>query len=77
MRKILFLIIVGSFLVTTQAFGHSGGTDRWGCHHDHKRGGYHCHNKPDTPSPEEAKKIKDEKKEHKGIKIKKIKINIK
>lgn len=22
---------------------HSGGTDRNGCHHDRKRGGYHCH----------------------------------
>jgi len=22
---------------------HSGGTDSSGCHHDHKRGGYHCH----------------------------------
>lgn len=23
--------------------GHSGGTDAYGCHHDRKRGGYHCH----------------------------------
>ena len=22
---------------------HSGGTDSAGCHHDRKRGGYHCH----------------------------------
>jgi len=22
---------------------HSGGTDSKGCHHDHKKGGYHCH----------------------------------
>ncbi|MFV8570052.1 YHYH domain-containing protein [Marinobacter sp. SBS5] len=22
---------------------HSGGTDGNGCHHDRKRGGYHCH----------------------------------
>ena len=23
---------------------HSGGTDSAGCHHDRRRGGYHCHN---------------------------------
>jgi len=22
---------------------HSGGTDAYGCHHDHIHGGYHCH----------------------------------
>ncbi len=22
---------------------HSGGTDKYGCHRDRKRGGYHCH----------------------------------
>ena len=22
----------------------SGGTDKYGCHTDHKNGGYHCHN---------------------------------
>jgi hypothetical protein len=32
-----------SVLVCLHAFGHSGGTDSSGCHHDHKRGGYHCH----------------------------------
>lgn len=25
------------------AFAHSGGLDASGCHHDRKRGGYHCH----------------------------------
>lgn len=25
------------------AFGHGGGLDKQGCHHDRKRGGYHCH----------------------------------
>lgn len=26
-----------------EAVMHSGGVDDYGCHHDHKRGGYHCH----------------------------------
>ena len=25
---------------------HSGGLDVYGCHHDHKNGGYHCHRGP-------------------------------
>jgi cysteinyl-tRNA synthetase len=27
----------------SEADMHSGGTDKKGCHHDRKRGGYHCH----------------------------------
>lgn len=37
------LAIVLSMLVCSVAFAHSGGTDKNGCHHDHKSGGYHCH----------------------------------
>lgn len=33
----LLLILAGS------ASAHSGGTDANGCHHDHKRGTWHCH----------------------------------
>lgn len=41
MRVIGFVL---SLLITaTAAFGHGGGTDRNGCHHDRKNGGYHCH----------------------------------
>jgi len=25
---------------------HGGGLDAYGCHHDRKRGGYHCHRGP-------------------------------
>ena len=25
------------------SISHSGGTDSFGCHNDHIRGGYHCH----------------------------------
>lgn len=27
-----------------EAKGHSGGTDKYGCHTNHKTGDYHCHN---------------------------------
>ncbi len=35
-----FLLV---FLHAFPAYPHSGGLDRYGCHHDRKRGGYHCH----------------------------------
>jgi hypothetical protein len=28
------------------ASAHGGGLDASGCHHDRKRGGYHCHRRP-------------------------------
>lgn len=28
------------------AFGHGGGLDGYGCHHNRKAGGYHCHRGP-------------------------------
>lgn len=38
-------LLVFSFIVTLSglAFAHSGGTDRNGCHTNHKTGTYHCH----------------------------------
>lgn len=30
-------------LMAGWALAHPGGLDRHGCHHDRKRGGYHCH----------------------------------
>jgi hypothetical protein len=36
-------------LHNAKAYGHSGGLDSQGCHHDRKRGGYHCHR---TPTPQ-------------------------
>lgn len=30
-------------LLASLALAHSGGTDKNGCHHDRKNGGYHCH----------------------------------
>lgn len=41
MKKIVIAAIVTLF--ASVAFAHSGGTDAYGCHTDHKTGGYHCH----------------------------------
>jgi len=30
-------------LGVSAALAHGGGLDKNRCHHDHKRGGYHCH----------------------------------
>lgn len=36
-------IAIVAALLTAIAIAHSGGTDRNGCHTDHRTGGYHCH----------------------------------
>jgi len=33
-------------LGVTLAIGHGGGVDVYGCHHDYRRGNYHCHTGP-------------------------------
>lgn len=40
MKKLLAIALL---LASTFALAHSGGTDKNGCHHDRKTGGYHCH----------------------------------
>lgn len=35
--------VIASLAVGTYAVGHSGGTDAYGCHVDHKDGLRHCH----------------------------------
>lgn len=40
MKALVALIIAAASL---SAFAHSGGTDKNGCHRDHKTGGFHCH----------------------------------
>jgi endonuclease YncB( thermonuclease family) len=34
------------FISATLSFAHGGGLDAYGCHHDRKLGGYHCHRGP-------------------------------
>lgn len=40
MRYIWFLFLTILPLIT---YGHGGGLDSYGCHHNRKQGGYHCH----------------------------------
>ena len=46
---------------------HSGGLDKMGCHHDRKKGGYHCHRGPLAgqffATKEEAVKALEQKKQ--------------
>lgn len=41
MKKLLIATVFA--VLSIAAFAHSGGTDRNGCHLDHKTGVYHCH----------------------------------
>ena len=44
MKKFLSLILLISLLFgISEAFAHSGRTDRYGCHYDRTTGVYHCH----------------------------------
>ncbi|MBB4954625.1 hypothetical protein H4S14_002514 [Agrobacterium vitis] len=43
MKTGLLILILCCF--GTSAFAHGGGLDSNGCHHDRKKGGYHCHGK--------------------------------
>lgn len=45
-----FLIWLVIVLIPVTCLAHSGRTNKGGCHHNHKTGGYHCHgNKRSTP----------------------------
>src|SRR2546426_11174143 len=39
----ILLFVFGLPLTHTVAWPHGGGLDAYGCHHDRKQGGYHCH----------------------------------
>jgi hypothetical protein len=41
--KIVLAALMLLMFSAALAEAHSGGTDRNGCHYDHKRGGRHCH----------------------------------
>lgn len=38
-------------LLPAFAFAHGGRLDRYGCHHDRKNGGYHCHGGASATQP--------------------------
>ncbi|MGE5522604.1 MAG: YHYH domain-containing protein [Rhodospirillaceae bacterium] len=37
------VLILALLVAAPAALAHSGGTDRAGCHTDHRTGVYHCH----------------------------------
>ncbi|WP_370877933.1 YHYH domain-containing protein [Variovorax boronicumulans] len=41
MKKVA--ILIAALCLSCGALAHSGGTDKNGCHRDHKNGGSHCH----------------------------------
>lgn len=41
-----FLVLLSLFSI--QSYGHGGGQDSYGCHHNRKAGGYHCHRGPNA-----------------------------
>lgn len=43
------LTLLCSFLLLTNAYSHSGGTNSSGCHTNHKTGDYHCHGGRSSP----------------------------
>jgi endonuclease YncB( thermonuclease family) len=45
MNKFSLSVVIAAALglTTTLANAHGGGLDKYGCHHDRKKGGYHCH----------------------------------
>lgn len=55
MRKIVLAAAAVALLSPGAAFAHGGGLDASGCHHDRKRGGYHCHRAQTTPRSSETR----------------------
>jgi hypothetical protein len=44
MKKVIAAVLaVAGLAFGSYAISHSGGTDKNGCHKDHKDGSYHCH----------------------------------
>lgn len=43
MRRSLLVGLSTVLLWSPSAISHGGGLDGYGCHHNHKQGGYHCH----------------------------------
>ena len=43
MKKAIAIAVLALIASTSTALAHSGGTDKNGCHRDHKNGGRHCH----------------------------------
>ena len=42
------VLLTVSIFVPAIALAHGGGLDGYGCHHNRKQGGYHCHRGPSS-----------------------------
>lgn len=42
-KAIAAVLAVAGLAFAGYAISHGGGLDKYGCHKDHKTGGYHCH----------------------------------
>jgi hypothetical protein len=45
-RAVVLSPLLVTFVASQPAFAHGGGLDSYGCHHNRKAGGYHCHRGP-------------------------------
>lgn len=43
LRRIGLVLLTAVLVLPGRVLAHGGGLDAHGCHHDRKRGGYHCH----------------------------------
>lgn len=66
--RVMTLLSIAPLCLTfgQSGYAHPGGLDKYGCHHDRKNGGYHCHGPsssnpgnsgPSTPSPSASSNI--------------------
>jgi len=42
-ERVSFVLFALGIAASTDCAAHSGGLDAYGCHHNRKQGGYHCH----------------------------------
>lgn len=42
-KKIIAVLVLMFGMASGSVIAHSGGTDTYGCHMNHKTGVYHCH----------------------------------
>ncbi|MFD1261700.1 YHYH domain-containing protein [Entomomonas asaccharolytica] len=43
MKKVIFIILISSLLISNLGMAHSGRTDKNGCHRDKSTNTRHCH----------------------------------
>ena len=46
LSSLVVSLVLAATFTPTRALAHGGGLDAYGCHHNRKAGGYHCHRGP-------------------------------